>query len=352
MKKNLFYSVAAALMAAGMVSFASCSKDAVSELADAGTQQEQSDGKVWVKLSFSSTPSVSYDKMGARGEGASSVSAKTRGLTRASLVANDKPLTDLYILDYDKATGKLLQVLHQTSDAEDFAEPSLALDYGTHTLKVVATRSVSPTLLDASGSLWSLADNTAFSIAQGKEDATEPLIWTSTKTSDTFGATQDVTIKSGDKQENINIHLERLVAKLVLHNTGTFPDDCATIQLSMNEYTQWNWQTFDVMDAVTHQRTSDVSANAGLSDKSIAYFFLTPKDGYTTDISISMYRKGSTGSTGSEDGNKLYTTITVPNVRLQRNHITTISGSYYDHQAGFSFTVNDEWDEEQNNVEF
>jgi len=349
MKKNLFYSVAAALMAAGMMFFASCSKDAVSELVDAGTQQEQSDGKVWVKLSFFSTPSVSYEQLDARGEDTSSASAKTRGLTRASLVANDKPLTDLYILDYDKTTGKLLQVLHQTSEAEDFAEPNLALNYGTHTLKVVATRSVSPILLDASGSLWGLADNTAFSIAQGKEDATKPLIWTSTKTSDTFGAVQDVTIKAGDKQ-SINIHLERLVAKLMLKNTGTYPDDCSTIQLSMNEYTQWSWQTFDVMDALKHQRTSDVSANAGMKDKSLAYFFLTPKDGYTTDISISMYRKGSTGS---EDGNKLYTTITVPNVRLQRNHITTITGSYYNQANALSFSIDDTWsDDTSDDVSF
>ena len=54
--------------------------------------------------------------------------------TRAALTANGKALTDLYILDYDKATGKLLQVLHQTSTAPDFAEPDLTLDYGEHVL--------------------------------------------------------------------------------------------------------------------------------------------------------------------------------------------------------------------------
>lgn len=62
-------------------------------------------------------------------------------MTRATLSANGKALTDLYILDYDKTSGKLLQVLHQTSTASDFAEPDLTLDYGEHVLKVVATRS-------------------------------------------------------------------------------------------------------------------------------------------------------------------------------------------------------------------
>ena len=61
-------------------------------------------------------------------------------VTRAALSANGSMLTDLYVLDYDKTSGKLLQELHQTSTATGFAEPDLALDYGEHILKVMATR--------------------------------------------------------------------------------------------------------------------------------------------------------------------------------------------------------------------
>ena len=63
-----------------------------------------------------------------------SVSPMRAPMTRAALSANGKALTDLYILDYDKVTGKLLQVLHQTSTAADFAEPDLTLVYGAHVL--------------------------------------------------------------------------------------------------------------------------------------------------------------------------------------------------------------------------
>lgn len=77
-----------------------------------------------------------------------SVSPMRAPMTHAALSANGKQLTDIYILDYDKTTGKLLQVLHQTSKAADFAEPDLTLDYGEHVLKVVATRSTEPTLWD------------------------------------------------------------------------------------------------------------------------------------------------------------------------------------------------------------
>lgn len=113
-------------------------------------------------------------------------------MTRAALSANGKALTDLYILDYDKATGKLLQVLHQTSAAPDFAEPDLTLDYGEHVLKVVATRSQEPTLWDAGNITWQVEPNILTPIT-----ATQPVMLTATKTSDTFGAEKEVSVGIG-----------------------------------------------------------------------------------------------------------------------------------------------------------
>lgn len=316
-KKNFL--VAALMMAASVMSFTSCGENEVINQSEE-QYQSASHGKVAVKLFCSTTPSVSY--------------------TRASIVANEKQLTDLYILDYNKETGKLLQVLHQTSTAEDFAEPTLNLDYGNHTLKVIATRSSSPALLSADGSLWNLQENTVFAVA---DENNVPVVLTSDKTSDSFGASQDVNVGIG-KDQTIHIQLDRIVAKLVLKNTGTFPADCSTIQLSLNEYKTWNWQSFSVMEAAKNQRISDASQYAGQTGSTISYFLLVPDgDGYTTDISIQMNRK---------DSDKPYAAFTIPDVCLQRNRITTISGSYYDHEEGFFLTVNDEWDEEQNNVEF
>lgn len=316
-KKNFL--VAALMMAASVMSFTSCGEN---EVINQSEKQDQSasHGKVAVKLFCSPAPSVSY--------------------TRASIVANEKQLTDLYILDYNKETGKLLQILHQTSTAEDFAEPTLNLDYGSHTIKVIATRSSSPALLGADGSLWNLQENTTFAVA---DDSNVPVLWTSDKTSDSFGASQDVNVGIG-KDQTIHIQLDRIVAKLVLKNTGTFPDDCSTIQLSLDEYKTWNWQSFSVMEAAKNQRISDASQYAGQTGSTISYFLLVPDgDGYTTDVSIQMNRK---------DSDKPYAAFTIPDVCLQRNRITTISGSYYDHEEGFFLTVNDEWEEEQNNVEF
>ena len=316
-KKNFL--VAALMVAASVMYFTSCGEN---EVINQSEEQDQSasHGKVAVKLVCSTAPSVSY--------------------TRASIVANEKQLTDLYILDYNKETGKLIQVLHQTSTEEDFAEPTLNLDYGNHTLKVIATRSSSPALLSADGSLWNLQENTAFAVA---DENNVPVVWTSDKTSDSFGASQDVNVGIG-KDQTIHIQLDRIVAKLVLKNTGTFPDDCSTIQLSLDEYKTWNWQSFSVMEAAKNQRISDASQYAGQTGSTVSYFLLVPDgDGYTTDISIQMNRK---------DSDKPYAVFTIPDVCLQRNRITTISGSCYDHEEGFFLTVNDEWEEEQNNVEF
>lgn len=133
MRTNLMM---AAIAAVGMT-FASCSSD------NENLVEEAKPGKAHVRLVCGMGVSVS--PMGA---------PMRAPLTRAALSANGKQLTDLYILDYDKTSGKLLQVLHQTYTAADFAEPDLTLDYGDHVLKVVATRSTEPTLWDAQKISW------------------------------------------------------------------------------------------------------------------------------------------------------------------------------------------------------
>ena len=263
-----------------------------------------------------------------------SVSPMRVPMTRAVLSANDKELTDLYILDYDKSTGKLLQVLHQTSTAADFAEPDLTLDYGEHVLKVVATRSQEPTLWDAQKTTWQVEPNILTPIT-----ATQPVMLTSTKTSDTFGAEKDVSVGIGTAA-TVNIALDRLVAKLVVKSTDVFPDDCTTITLDFREYNTLSWATMDVTDAVDNQRIVDVTNLRGTTGTLLSYFVLAPKDGYQTDITL---------TTNRTEGNP-YSTVTVPGVTLERNKVTTISGPIYGHGQGFQVTVNDTWVNEGHDI--
>ena len=255
-------------------------------------------------------------------------------MSRAALSANGKTLTDLYILDYDKDTGKLLQVLHQTNTAADFAEPDLTLDYGEHVLKVVATRSQEPTLWDAGKITWSVEPNILTPVT-----ATQPLMLTSTKTSDTFGAEKEVSVGIGTAA-TVSINLDRLVAKLVVNSTDAFPDDCTTITLDFQEYRTLSWITMDVTEAENNQRVVDVTNLRGTTGTVLSYFVLSPKDGYQTDITLTTNR-----TEGSP-----YSTITVPGVTLERNKVTTISGPIYGHGQGVQVTVNDAWDSEGHNI--
>lgn len=302
MRNNLMM---AAIAAVGMA-FVSCSSDNENLV-----ENEQPTGKARVKV--------------VCGMGVES---------RAALSANGKALTNLYIMDYDKVSGKLLQALHQTSTAADFAEPDLTLDYGEHVLKVVATRSLEPTLWDAGNITWSVESNVLTPVT-----AAQPVVLTASKTSDTFGAEKDVSVGVG-KATTVSIALDRLVAKLVVNSTDAFPDDCTTVTLDLQEYKSLSWATMDVIEAVRNQRESDVSQLRGTTGTSLAYYFLTPKEGYKTDITFRTNR-----TEGAP-----YSTITVENVPLERNKVTTITGPLYKHGQGFQMIVNDEWDSEGNNI--
>ena len=255
-------------------------------------------------------------------------------MTRAALSANGKALTDLYILDYDKTTGKLLQVLHQTSTAADFAEPDLTLDYGEHVLKVVATRSQEPTLWDAQKTTWTVEPNILTPVT-----ATQPVMLTSAKTSDTFGAEKEVSVGIGTAA-TVSITLDRLVAKLVVNSTDVFPDDCTTITLDFQEHRTLSWTTMDVTEAVNNQRVADVTNLRGTTGTVLSYFVLAPKNGYQTDITL---------TTNRTEGNP-YSTITVPGVTLERNKVTMITGPIYGHGQGVQVTVNDTWDSEGHDI--
>lgn len=328
MKTRMFLFATTLLMMAAGAGFESCSQsDGVLNTND--SQQTAVKEKAHVKLSIFPTLSVSSTTMQSRKASSSSIP------TRAALTAEGKALTDLFIFDYDKETGTLLQVLHQTSDAEDFAEPDLTLDYGEHTLKVIATRSTSPTLLDAGGADWAVSDNVLTAVGESL-----PAVLTSAKTSDTFGAVQDITVGTG--KQSASIALNRIVAQLVVAPTDVYPDDAGDITTSLDEYKAFAWQTFDVTESVKNQRVYDASVNAGKQNRSIAYYVLVPAQGYTSDVSFVVGRRGS---------NKPYAEILVPGVKLERNKITTISGSFYHHQKALSITVEDAWNSEGNNYE-
>ena len=208
------------------------------------------------------------------------------------------------------------------------------LDYGEHTLKVIATRSENPVLWDAASTPWAVTPNLLTPV-----ESTIPTVLASDKTSDTFGAQRDVNVGIG-KSTQVAITLERMVAKLVVKCNDVFPSDCSTIVLDVDEHRAVSWQTMDVIKTVKKCRVADVSNYAGTTGITLAFFFFAPVAGYTTDITFTMNR-----TTGSP-----YAVLTVPAVPLERNKITTIAGSFYNHQQGVQIKVNDEWSNEGHDI--
>ena len=82
--------------------------------------------------------------------------------------------------------------------------------------------------------------------------------------------------------------------------------------------------------------------NAGKQNRSIAYYVLVPAQGYTSDVSFVV---------GKRCSYKPCAEVLVPGVKLERNKITTMSGSFYHHQKGVSVTVEDAWSSEGNDYE-
>ena len=104
MRTNKFlFATTFAMMAACMMMNTSCT-EYVDETVENGGSQQVAD-KATVKLRFTSPEGddVSVSQ---------SARPLTHPMTRAELSANGNAMTDLYIFDYDKASGKLLQVLH------------------------------------------------------------------------------------------------------------------------------------------------------------------------------------------------------------------------------------------------
>lgn len=312
MKRILFTLATFALLAASTFNLASCS----SEDGEAVSQEQKEAKKGRIRLQCT-------------------MPALTVAPLRASLSANGKAITDLYILDYNTASGDLLQVLHQTATAEDFAEPDLMLNYGAHTLRVVATMSEAPTLLNTDGVAWNCTDNVLMPLAGGSA----PAFLTSKKTNDTFAAETEVTITPGAAQD-VSITLERIVSRLAIKIADAFPDDCSTIDVSLNEYSNLALENFSVIGPVKNQRITDVSSLVGKSGITVSYYLLAPADGYTTDVTITPNKSGC----GS------YQSVTVSDVPFERNKITTITGTIYGHRQGVQIGLNDAWSEEAHDV--
>lgn len=154
---------------------------------------------------------------------------------------------------------------------------------------------------------------------------------------ETFVATQAVSITSTTAVE-ISATLSRIVSKLKVHST----DGCTANAVSVRTTFSAGGKAFNPTTGLATTNTGfgnvlPIQSSLGNSTNSISYLFLDT-DEQTMTVTIDVL---------DEDGESISHKV-VNNVPLQRNRITTLTGSLYNASSSSSFEVETDWLEEYN----
>jgi len=213
-------------------------------------------------------------------------------------------MTDLFVFD----AGELL--VHQTNDQQDFGVVTLTLEYGSHNLSFVSTRSDSPTV---DGNLL-------------KTNSLRP----------TFGKLQTVTVS--DATDAFDITLSRLTGQIIITFEDEIPADAHHLVVQVDtQYNHLNVTTFAGANAHEFNQSVNIVARRGLSGERWTLNMLTPIYGtaYTTDVSFAVYRQDDS----------LISRHSVEDVPICSNTKTLIHGAMFSGQA-FTVSANYTWEDD------
>ena len=226
-------------------------------------------------------------------------------MTRASLA--ESQMTDLWLFDY---MGDVLQTtIHQSSEDDGFGGITLTADYGYHTFYFIASRGDTPTI-----------DGTTIS-------------WL--KPSDTFCASKAITIEP-ETTGTQSITLHRVVTRLRIAVTDEVPANLKTISVTPTVwYCGLDYRTTEPTAISTSPRTVNVpSSYIGTTGYlALNIYGFCPSDGFETDITVSA----------SDADAAEIASVSLSDVPLLRNRITSYSGSLFSEAKSLSFETDDEW---------
>lgn len=232
-------------------------------------------------------------------------------MTRATL--SELNLTDLWLFDY--VGGEYVQTIHQASTDDGFGAVSGTFDYGIHTLYFVASRGVTPTVsTDANTITWQTVR-------------------------DTFWATLQMTVEpaTGGQQQ---VSLSRVVGRLRITVTDAVPTGAATFEVTpMTWYCGLNYQTGEATASSTSPIVVNIpSSYIGTTNLVSSVYTISGATPWETGITAAI--KASDNSTlGS---------VTISDIPIQRNHITSYSGGIMTTGRSLSVSSADEWVEDDN----
>ena len=201
---------------------------------------------------------------------------------------NGTALTDIYVFDGG------IEVLHQTSDMEEFGTFTLNLTHGNHDLSFIATRS------------------TGISVADGT--------MTMETVRSTFGKVLALNVTSSTPAQELT--LQRITGKMTITITDAFPSNANEIEFVIDpRYKDLNTSTLCAINGESVTQRVSCTSKVGKTDQQFAFTLLAPSlsEEYTADVTINVY----------DDGGVLIHSVSIADVRLAANTQTLLSGKLF-----------------------
>lgn len=235
-----------------------------------------------------------------------------RSMTRATL--SELNLTDLWIFDY--AGDELKQTIHQASTDAAFGSASLSLDYGEHIFYFIASRGVDPVI----------------------DTEAKTIVWGSVR--DTFHASLSIDVQPSSATSQA-VTLSRCVGRLRISATDVVPANAAKLTITPSTwYYGLNYQTGEAVGSSTSPIVVNIPSSYVCTQNLVtSCYTVSGSSAWQTNITVSLIASDES-SLGS---------VTIPNVPIKRNHITSYSGGIVG--AGRSISVNasdDDWVDDGN----
>lgn len=233
----------------------------------------------------------------------------TPTFTRATLSADGREMTDLWIFDY--MGDECVQTMHQDSGDDDFGEPSLSLAYGAHHIYFVASRGIDPDL---------------------NEDD-HIIVWSTVR--DTFWQDYDVTISRTSDTEH-DVTLDRVVSKLKVTVNDRIPEGCAKLII---EPAKWYYGLDYTDGSMAWESNDEISVSipsnyiGTVGNLSASFFTMSSDDEWTTNLTV----------TAVNSNNVILGTASISNAPFVANRSTDYSGNLFSNTNTFTISLNDTW---------
>ena len=197
-------------------------------------------------------------------------------------------LTDIYVFDGG------VQVLHQTSDMEEFGTFTLNLTHGNHNLSFIATRS---TGISIEGSTMTMG-----------------------AVRSTFGQTLSLNVSAATEAQSVT--LDRISGQMSITIKDAFPTDANEIEFIINpRYSELNVATLCATNGQEVTQRVSCTSKVGKKDQTYTFTLLAPSltNEYLADVTINVY---------NSNGDIIHA-VSIDDVRLASNTKTLLSGEVF-----------------------